>query len=128
MRYLNGDLTLAATDLANFLSCRHRTALDMEAAAGTRKKPHFDDPLLDLLFKRGADHEKQHVDSLRGAGREIVDLTSIMDRDELVAATLSAMRKGTDVIVQGGLALDAWFGKPDLLQRVARPSVFGDWS
>ena len=128
MRYLNGDLTLAATDLSNFLSCRHRTALDMEAAAGLRKRPYFDDPLLELLFQRGTDHEKSYVDSLRDGGREVIDLTSIMDREALVAATLRAMREGADVIVQGGLASQQWFGKPDLLQRVARPSALGDWS
>lgn len=128
MHYLNGDLFLAATDLSNFLSCRHRTALDMEAAAGLRTRPYFDDLVLQLLFERGIDHERRHVESLREAGREVVDLTSIMDRDALVAATLTAMRNGTDVIVQGGLATQPWFGKPDLLQRVNRPSTFGDWS
>ena len=34
-----GQLRLSATDLANFLGCRHRTALEMAAAAGKLKRP-----------------------------------------------------------------------------------------
>ena len=119
MRLLDGTLTISATDLSNFLGCHHRTALDMEAAAGLRERPHFDDPLLELLFQRGTDHEKAYVESLRKAGRDVLDLSHIMNRDELVEATLAAMRKGTDVIVQGALQHGQWFGKPDLLQRIA---------
>jgi hypothetical protein len=39
-----GGLTLSATDLSNFLSCRHRTALEMAEADGKRHRPKFDDP------------------------------------------------------------------------------------
>ena len=128
MRHRDGTLTLSATDLANFLGCRHRTALEMESAAGLRQRPHFDDPLLELLFKRGDDHEKVYVASLETVGRSVVDLSHIMKREEQVGATLAAMRSGVDVIVQGALADNLWFGKPDLLQRVASPSDFGEWS
>lgn len=128
MRFQSDTYTLSATDLANFLGCRHRTALEMEASAGIRKRPHFDDPILELLFQRGTDHEKSYVDSLRQTGLSVVELTPVMKRDELLAATLDAMRAGHDVIVQGALADDGWFGKPDLLMRVPRPSALGDWS
>ena len=48
MYRLGTELILSATDLANFLGCRHRTALDMAVAYGARKRPYFNDPLLDL--------------------------------------------------------------------------------
>ncbi len=128
MRYFREHLTLSATDLSNFLGCHHRMALDMEAAAGGRTRPHFEDPLLELLFQRGRDHEKAYVDSLRAAGREILDLTSLENRDELVDATMAAMHAGADIIVQGALRNDPWFGKPDLLQRTPRASGLGEWS
>lgn len=128
MRQDGPALNLSATDLANFLGCRHRTALEMEFAAGLRKRPHFDDPLLELLFKRGLDHEKAYVESLRTKGNTVRDLSHLMDRDELVDATIAAMREGVDVIVQGGLRDGQWFGKPDLLQRTSTPSAFGAWS
>ena len=128
MRQDGPTLSLSATDLSNFLGCRHRTALDMEAAADLRKRPHFDDPLLELLIQRGFDHEKAYVDTLRASGRSIADLSHLKDRDALVDATIVEMRRGADVIVQGALRDGVWFGKPDLLLRVDVPSGLGDWS
>ena len=58
MQLLDDELAIAATDLGRFLSCRHLTALDIEVALGRRKKPPaIPDPFLDLLRKRGEDHE-----------------------------------------------------------------------
>lgn len=127
MRRLDDTFLPSATDLAHFLGCRHRTALEMEAAAGTRKRPHFDDPILELLFQRGTEHEKAHVASLVAAGKNVVDLGHIVHADALVAATSDAMRAGVDVIVQGALRSGIWYGKPDLLQRVEQKSALGDW-
>src|SRR5262245_58980625 len=42
MRHVENGFVLSATDLSNFLSCRHRTALEMSAAKGKRKKPFFE--------------------------------------------------------------------------------------
>ena len=128
MRHFNGTFHPSATDLAHFLGCRHLAALEMQAATGALKRPHFDDPILDLLFKRGTEHEKAHVAALKAAGRDVVDLSHIVQADPLVAATLDEMRRGADVIVQGALRSGIWYGKPDLLQRVERPSAFGEWS
>src|SRR4051812_12373012 len=119
MRFLNGQLNLAATDLSAFLGCRHRTALDLDVAAGVRKRPYFEDPMLGLLSKRGLEHEQAYVQSLADQGLRIVDLSAIADRDALVAATIDAMRGGADVVVQGALRDSAWFGKPDILRRVS---------
>src|SRR5678816_813132 len=102
------DLILSATDLANFLGCRHRTALDMAAAHGDRKRVYTTDPLLEILWKRGLAHEKAYVESLRVAHLSVVDLEHIGDPVERVAATLEEMRKGTDVIVQGALSDECW--------------------
>ncbi|MEO5814083.1 MAG: hypothetical protein ABIT20_02270, partial [Gemmatimonadaceae bacterium] len=90
MHRTTAGLTLSATDLANFLGCRHRTALDMAVADGARERPFVDDPLLDLLWKRGLEHERQYVDSLRRAGKQIVDLSETTTSDERIASTLDA--------------------------------------
>ena len=128
MRVFDNSFALSATDLANFLGCRHRTGLDMAAALGKRTRPHFDDPLLDLLIERGRKHEAAYVESLRTAGREIIDLTTVGDPPLLVAQTVAAMNAGADVIVQAGLQADRWFGKPDILRRIEVPSDLGSWS
>jgi predicted RecB family nuclease len=122
------ELVLSATDLSNFLGCRHRTGLDMAAAYGDIKRHYQNDPLLELLWKRGLEHERRFVESLRAEGRTVVDLGGLDDSVERVALTLEEMSKGTDVIVQGALSDGRWFGRPDVMRRVARPSALGDWS
>ncbi len=69
MKLVGTALDLTATDLSNFLGCRHRTALEMGVAHGKHKRPYWHDPLLEILFKRGLEHEKAYVESLRAAGR-----------------------------------------------------------
>src|SRR5438128_9666014 len=97
------ELSLSATDLSNFLSCRHLTALDMAVALDKRKRPYWDDPLLEILFARGLAHEKAYVASLQAIGRKVVTLEDVKDRDAAVAQTLDAMRSGVDLIAQGAL-------------------------
>lgn len=130
MRRSSTGLDLSATDLSNFLGCRHRTALDMAVAGGARKgPPRFVDPLLEILFARGLEHERQYVESLRASGSSVTDLREYeSDRDVHVAKTLEAMQSGADVIVQGALRDGRWFGKPDVLRRIPTKSAFGDWS
>ncbi len=70
MRISNTELVLSATDLSNFLSCRHLTALDMAVAFDKRKRPHWDDPLLEILFARGLDHEEAYVANTSSQGPE----------------------------------------------------------
>ena len=89
MQSRDGALQLSATDLANFLSCRHRTALDMAVAAGKRERPaHSEDPLLQLVLDRGLAHEKEYVDWLKAQGHNVADLSAIdwmKEADKLVS-------------------------------------------
>ncbi len=127
--HLSGDeLLLSATDLSNFLSCRHLTALEMAAARGKRRRPHWDDPLLEILFARGLEHERAYIRSLQSQGLRIVTLADVKERDATVAQTLDAMRSGADVIVQGALRDRRWYGRPDVRRRVEKPSALGAWS
>ena len=128
MRLAGADLMLSPTDLSNFLSCRHRTALELSEVAGERKRPRWDDPLLEILWQRGLEHERAYVESLRGDGVVIADLSALKDAGPALAATLRAMQDRADVIVQGALADEQWNGRPDVLRRVETPSGLGAWS
>jgi uncharacterized protein len=131
MRQVGSELTLSATDLANFLGCRHRTGLDKAAALGKRQRPHREDPLLDLLKQRGEAHEAAYVASLQRDGLRVVNLEDVFkdgDRAQHVARTLDAMREGADVVVQGALSDGRWFGYADVLERVPSTSSLGAWS
>src|SRR5262245_46589839 len=103
MRLAGSDFVLSATDLSNFLSCRHRTALEMAEARGGQRRPFFNDPLLEGLGQRWREHEQAYVASLRAAGLGVIDLSEV-DREALVFCTVEEMRAGADVIVQGALA------------------------
>ncbi|MGI8843915.1 MAG: TM0106 family RecB-like putative nuclease, partial [Gemmatimonadaceae bacterium] len=129
MHLRDGELVLSATDLSSFLGCRHRTALDMAVALGDRNKPRqYEDPLLDILWKRGLEHERRYVESLRASRRSISELGDVKNPDDRVAATLAAMREGSEIIVQGALRDGNWFGYPDIMQRVEAGSALGSWS
>lgn len=131
MRVSAGDLTSSPTDLANFLSCRHKTELDLLAARGLVRPSEWEDPLADVLRERGLAHERQYVAALRAQGLRIVDLTTPDGQrptnEALAAATRRAMQEGADVIVQAALAADGWFGYADVLRRVDGASNLGAW-
>lgn len=122
-------LSVSPTDLSYFLSCRHRTALELSVAHGVRKRPQWNDPLLEALFELGLQHERRYVERLRSTSQRLVDLGDEKDRDRALGATADAMRSGADVIVQAALADGSWYGRPDVLIKVDRPSPrLGRWS
>ena len=128
MQVADGRLTSSPTDLANFLACRHKTALDRLVAIGELERPTWEDPLAAALRRRGEEHERRHVSALRNEGLTVVDLAKVA-RDERPARTLAAMRDGADVIVQAALTSSMWLGYADVLRRVnTRSSNLGDWS
>src|SRR6185295_17026275 len=100
MRNISDQIVLSATDLSNFLNCRHLTALELGEARGKRRRPQFYDPVLEALFARGLEHERKYVEGLENTGRRIVNLAEIRDRTEAVARTVNALRAGADAIVQ----------------------------
>ena len=128
MRRAGDGLILSATDLNQFLCCRHGTALEMATALGEMERPWREDPLLEILFERGREHERAYVQSLRAPGKSIVDLSELRDPDAATARTLEAMRSGVDVVYQAALQHGQWFGRPDVLLKVAAASSLGQWS
>jgi len=126
MRYENGSLIWSATDLVNFLGCRHATFLD---------RRHLDqpmalasaDPLLALLQEKGLAREHRYLELLRKQGRSVVKMSgrgSLADRH---AETLEAMRSGAEVIYQAALTAGHWQGYADFLLRVPGRSALGDY-
>jgi len=128
MFFIAGTLSASPTDLANFVACRHKTALDLRVAEGRLAKPTWEDPLAKVLRERGDEHERRYVGFLQAAGLSIADLGA-RPREHRPAETLDAMRAGVDVIVQAALGGDGWFGYADVLRRVNAPSpALGAWS
>ncbi len=125
MKSVGNTIILSATDLSTFLSCRHRTALDLAVALGERARPTWVDPFAEVLRERGQAHERQYVESLRARGLDVLDLSGVDDPHQ---RTIEAMRAGVDAIVQACLKNDRWLGYADILQRIDVPSGLGGWS
>ena len=133
-------LRLSATDIANHLACRHLTELDRAVAEGLLAVPEWRDPSLELLRERGLVHERAYIEHLRSEGLSVVDLrnndgeprtadrNSSSEHTTAVDRTITAMRAGTDAIIQAELGNDRWIGRADVLLRVPHPSDLGDWS
>jgi uncharacterized protein len=130
MKTSMGQMRLSASDLSNHLACRHVTTLDLEVARGLRAAPDWAAPDLKVIQELGLRHEVAYLAHLRGQGLNVENLESIDHKNEkrLLEETLALMERGVDVIAQGALRDGEWFGRPDVLRRVARGGGKWDWS
>jgi uncharacterized protein len=123
MKFDNNLFQLAATDLSDHFSCEHLTQLKRLVALKEIKPPTWRDPSLDVLIQRGQEHEAAYVEYLTNQGLTVINLHS-----QNAEATIAAIEKGVDVIVQAKLEKAPWMGYADILLKVPGKSKFGDWS
>jgi uncharacterized protein len=122
--------------IADFLACRHLTALNRAASAGEIKRPYFADPMLELLKKLGAAHEERYLRQLEEEGRTVVIVPDGLSWEEAARRTVEAMKAGAGVIYQATLLgedeklkhIGHYYGRADFLVRVEKRSGLGDWS
>lgn len=129
----SGDqLILSPSDLVAFLACEHRSVLDRRVVEGLLERPVRDDPELEILRRRGDEHERRELARLKAEGREVVEIvrggSSPEALREAEAETLAAMRAGADVIFQATFFDGRWRGHADFLIRIEQPSDLGPWS
>jgi predicted RecB family nuclease len=117
-----------ATDIANFLACKHIATLNREQAEGKISKKIFGDPGTELLRKLGLEHELKYLNELKGRGLKVVEIPTDVSWSEAAAATRVAMVQGADVIYQATFIQEPWAGRADFLLRVETPSEIGAWS
>ncbi|MGA9730092.1 MAG: TM0106 family RecB-like putative nuclease [Candidatus Acidiferrales bacterium] len=125
---LSRTIRLSATDASNHLACRHLTSLDLSVARGSRAAPKWRSPDLAVVQQLGARHEEAYLHSLLDQTLSFADLRELRDENASLLATDKFMRDGADVIAQGSMAIGRWFGRPDVLRKVSRPSRLGNWS
>lgn len=128
MKKVGQRFQLSASDLVGCLNCRHLAQLDRAVAEGALAEPYVWDPLLEVLWKRGAIHEENYLEHLTKAGLAIVKIDGVEVTDEAVVQTLAAMKDGVQVIAQAALANGGWVGRADFLRRVEVFSRIGGWS
>ena len=126
MKKQSGQLIFSATDLSNFINCKHLTQLNKLAAEGVIKKPIRKNRVTEMLQQKGLDFENAFLSTLESEGKSI---TKIEQADpNAFGNTISAMRLGVDVVYQARLEQDNWQGWSDFLIKVNKPSNLGNWS
>ena len=73
MQFLDGRLIVSPSDLTGFLECEHLTQQELRAARGEIARPERDDPMLDMLSRRGLEHEGKHLAEFRAKGVKTVE-------------------------------------------------------
>ncbi|MFT4864516.1 MAG: hypothetical protein ACI8RE_000698 [Ilumatobacter sp.] len=123
----NGQLIVSPTDLAGFLACGHLSVLHLEALDGHLHKPNRDDAELEVLQRRGLEHEAAYLASLARHGLNVseiaepaADVDRIIGLRDRAADTVAAMRAGADIVERArfGGQLDRYTG---LISQVCNP-------
>ena len=122
MKLVDTELQLSASDLVNFLGCKHLTELDRSEKLGEIDSPDFFDPSRELLKQKGIEHEIAYERALVGQGKSLFKLTEHSNE-----ATLKAMQEGYDYILQAYLSDGNWNGRSDFLRKVDGASNLGDY-
>lgn len=123
MKDINSQLQKSASDLSNYLGCKHLSRLDLSVALGKRKAPDWQDPASAILAQRGQEHEDAYVRFLKDKGLTVLELNG-----QPTDATVEAMKSGADVITQANLGNENWVGRADFLIKVPGTSRFGNWA
>jgi len=128
LKLANGNISLSATDLSNYLSCKHLTQLNRKHANNEIKRPERKNRFLDRIIDRGLEHEAAYIEHLKAdASVSVVEFE--YKEAKVKEKTLKAMQEGVNIIAQGALANDCWSGRPDLLIKTNTPSpLLGEWS
>ena len=134
MQRIEGQLLLSPTDLTKHLACAHVTTLDLlalDGRGGGSLGATAPDDALQLVFRKGTEHESAYLQRLRSAGLSVAEIATRFDlegRRQAEAETLAAMREGVDVVYQATFFDGRWGGQADFLLRTDQPSDLGGWS
>ena len=74
MQLIGDQPVFAATDLVGFLACEHLVGLELAALAGLVERPVRLDPEMDLIAKRGLEHEARYLAGLERDGKAVTRL------------------------------------------------------
>jgi len=132
MQFHDGRLIVSPSDLTGFLECEHLTQQELAAARGEIERPVWKDPELEVLTRRGLEHEARRLAAYRTSHQRVVEFPfpdgTIAGLAKAHAETVAAMSEGVDVIYQGTFFDGRWRCHPDFLLRVDRPSKLGAYS
>lgn len=129
MKKVNDTWIYSPSDLITFMDSPFASYMerwsktDLDFAVEIDK----DDPLNVLTQTSGDKHEKNYLESLKQAGRQVVEIKGLRDEDARLEATIQAMQDGAEIIFQAYLTSGRFAGYADFLFRVPGKSKFGDY-
>ncbi len=137
MQLIDGKPVFSATDLVGFLACEHLTTLERAVLHKMVDRPTREDAELDILRRRGIEHEARFLADLRRDGLVVGDgqhpnhgghagLGGQRLRDD-ARLTMERMREGVDVVYQATFFDGQWLGYADFLRRVDGASDLGTY-
>ncbi|MFN2450309.1 MAG: TM0106 family RecB-like putative nuclease, partial [Candidatus Baltobacteraceae bacterium] len=133
MQLIDGRYVYSASDLNNYLECKHLTELDRQVARGERTRPPRDAGT-DLIARKGDEHERRYLERLRdlyGDGVVAFEERAENSTAGLLAAeaqTVAAMAQGAHLIYQATFFDGEFLGRADFLRRIEVPCERWAWS
>jgi uncharacterized protein len=110
MQILDGSLLLSASDLVNFLGCRHATHLDLRDLTDPVDISERDAATV-LIFEKGLEHEWRYLASLKEQGLMVAEIPGEgFELPDRIVLTREAIRAGVEVIYQVALVVPPWLG------------------
>lgn len=117
---------VTATDIYRFMACPHWPYYDWHA---TPEQEKLRRELTEAEIQRqedGVAHEERVVQDIF-RGQPVTDARLSGDVAKDCVQTLKWMREGVERIYQGAIVAGRWAGRPDILEKRAGESAFGDW-
>ena len=127
MKRFDSLVIYSVTDLVGYLNCKALTSFDLSVVEGKSEAPQVWNPLLEVLWERGAKHEQQYVEHLINSGLTVCKIAGTGIDTVSIKQTLTAMQEGADIIVQAALSHSNWVGRADVLRKIDGQSRLGDW-
>src|SRR3989449_338247 len=129
MQAANSRLVLSPSDLNDYVECPHLTTLALEVARGTRRRPQWPEDHVDVLRRKGEEHEAAYLAELRARGHQITNVIRAdpWDFEPSSRSTEEAMHAGAEIIYQATFVLGDWRGRADFLERVEQRTALGAW-
>jgi predicted RecB family nuclease len=129
MRKLADRYLYSATDLCNFAACHYLTQLDLRDQIEHLERAEEDEQAK-LVIKKGEEHEKRYLATLRETSQNIITVPPLLDAqpEEALDATITLLKQGASYVYQAFLFKAPFNGYADFLKRVERPSSLGSFS
>lgn len=131
MQLLDNVTVISATDLNNYLSCEHQTALDLNVVSGELERPTEPPGQAELLAKLGDEHEQAYLARLIAEGLQVTTIAKRLGRDGIkraAAETEVAMERGDEIIYQATFFDGLGLGHADFLRKIPQVRPGGRWA